>query len=598
MPARPSLPFSNRRRLLGAGLLAVALSLGACATVSGPSSGSQADAAATLYRQGDLDGAARAYLELAARSGPDAASEYRLRAGDALRDNGDLTGAERALDGIKRRRLAGDGPVRLDLLDAEIALSRGDAGQALSLLVMRDDVLPGPLRARALELRARAQAASGDGFAAARTRAELDTRLHGADREQNRQQLLDTLRTLPPDALKGRAISLRPEDPLRPWIEQALHGSGFAIASEPPRAERPAGTLIGGDDGATRREGFHALRRIALLLPLDGPLASLAQSVRDGFLTAYFGDDTGTRPQVFVYDSGRTPQDALAAYQRAVADGADQIVGPLQREAVGEIFRNHPRVPVLALNQPDSGDPAPAGSAAWGLLPDTEGAQAATHLLERGLGSAVVFAADSEWAERAALAFRAQFEAGGGRVTGEARLREGEINFKPAIQSALAGADADATQSAVFMTMRPQQARLLVPQLKLAGVTAPMFATSHVYAIDAGPGLDRDLDGVEFCDAPWLFGDVAGQPSQASLARELGSAAGAGARLFALGIDAYRLAPFLGWALAHPDTYVDGTTGQLSADRLGRIQRVLAWGRFDGGSVRPAQGMLVPHFEQ
>ena len=263
-------------------------------------------------------------------------------------------------------------------------------------------------------------------------------------------------------------------------------------------------------------------------------------------------------------------------------------------------------VRVLALNHPDSGEVPPHGSAEFGLLPDAEGAQAAERMLSLGLLRAAVIAADTDWAERAALAFRAQFESRGGSITGEARVRESDVNYKGAVLQA-AAALADTTRQddgalrretpadgGVFISMRPQQARLLAPQLKLSGVNVPVFATSHVNSGEVSPGLDRDLDGIEFCDATWLFSPVPGRPDRNAIGQTLASATGLGARLFAFGMDAYALLPYMDWLLANPDSYLDGATGQLAADSFGRIHRLLTWARFSGGQARAVQGALSP----
>ncbi|HNR92630.1 MAG TPA: penicillin-binding protein activator, partial [Dokdonella sp.] len=231
---------------------------------------------------------------------------------------------------------------------------------------------------------------------------------------------------------------------------------------------------------------------------------------------------------------------------------------------------------------------------------------AAERMLSLGLTRAAIIAADTDWAERAALAFRAQFESRGGTVTGEARIRESEVNYKSAVLQA-AAAITDATQTidgsvrrdtptdaGVFISMRPQQARLLAPQLKLAGVNVPVLATSHIHSGETSPGLDRDLDGIEFCDAAWLFGTVPGRPDRNEISHYLRSAGGVGARLFAFGMDAYALLPYLDWLLANRDAYLDGATGQLAADSFGRIHRVLTWARYSGGVARPVYGALSP----
>jgi len=356
------------------------------------------------------------------------------------------------------------------------------------------------------------------------------------------------------------------------------------------------------------REGFRAAHRIALLLPGSGPLQAVAQPVRDGFFTAHFADANPQRAEIYVYDSGGTAAEAVAAYQKAAASGVDRIVGPLSRDAVSAVFaQGHLPVPVLALNQPERGETPPPGSVAFGLTPDAEAAQAAEHVRERGITRAVIITATEDWAERAALAFRAQFESGNAQVVGEARVQEGEVNFSTMIRQAFTGvtpvsnaapapgaAAATAADTAVFISMRPQQARLLLPQLKLAGfANVPVFATSHIYSGNNNPGMDRDLDGVEFCDAPWLFDAVLSLPKRSEIVRSLDSARGAGGRLFAMGMDAYALLPYMDWLAQRPDSYLAGATGQLAEDNLGRVQRLLTWARFDNGTPHPVNGLQM-----
>ena len=584
----------------------IALLLGACAS-NNPSirpDDPLAQQAEQLAREGNLEAAARQFLALADGSGGNASSHYRLRAAEVLRENGDLEGAARVIEEIRRKRLGSEDALRLDLIDAEASLKRGDADRASALLATPQAAVPESLRLRYIELRARTATARGDRFAAARMRAMLDAELSGQDRDSNRDQIIETLAALDVATLKGRAASLRPDDALLPWIEHALKLRGQTLPREVPRPQRPVGTLMPNASNDLRREGFDAIHQVALILPMSGPVASVSRSILDGFFAAYFSDDSSERPMVRTYDAGKSPEDALAAYQQSVSDGADFVVGPLLREAVGALFRQPLPVRVLALNHPDTGEVPPRGSSEFGLLPDAEGAQAAERMLSLGLTHAAIIAARTDWAERAAVAFRAQFEAAGGTISGEARLPDSEFNYKSEIlQAAQVIADQRNPDSSgrmppadagVFISMRPQQARLLLPQLKLAGINAPVFATSHINAGDINAGLDRDLNGVEFGDATWLFSPVAGRPDRSSVTRDLDSANGVGGRLFAFGMDAYALLPYMDWLLAHPETYLDGATGQLAVDSFGRIHRVLTWARFEEGIARPVQGALDP----
>jgi uncharacterized protein len=602
----PMLVNTRTARFMKVLVLFTTLLLGACGanTTSIRGDNPQVQQAEQLAREGNLDAAARQFLALAAESGGSAGAHYQLRAAEILRENGDLEGASRAIGDIRRKRLSGDEPLRLDLIDAEVSLQHGDAERASALLMISEDAIPPSLRLRFIELRARAASARGDRFAAAHMRAQLDSELTGPDRDTNRAQIIETLSALDDATLKGRAMSLRPDDALLPWIEHALKLRGQSLPREVPRPQRPVGTLIPNSDNNLRREGFNAIHQVAVILPMTGAVAGVSRSILDGFFAAYFSDDSGERPLVRTYDAGKTPEDAINAYQQSVSDGADFVVGPLLREAVGALFRQPLPVRVLALNHPDTGEVPPRGSAEFGLLPDAEGAQAAERMLSLGITRAAVIASQTDWAERAALAFRAQFESRGGAISGEARIPDGEFNYKSAILQASDGiADRSSStgggrevpgDAGVFISMRPQQARLLLPQLKLAGINAPVFATSHVNSGEVNASLDRDLNGVEFCDATWLFSTVPGRPDRNAMNRDLASSNGLGGRLFAFGMDAYALLPYMDWLLAHPETYLDGASGQLAADSFGRIHRVLTWARFEDGVARPVQGALDP----
>jgi uncharacterized protein len=169
-----------------------------------------------------------------------------------------------------------------------------------------------------------------------------------------------------------------------------------------------------------------------------------------------------------------------------------------------------------------------------------------------------------------------------------------------AAPAAAASADTPATapstssggDTGVFISMRPPQARLLIPQLRIAQVNLPVIATSHVYEGSDDAAANRDLDGVEFCDAPWLFDAQPGLPNHDDMAARLPSASGSAARLFAFGMDAWSLVPYLDWLRAHPGSYVPGASGQLTADQFGRMRRVLIWAQFQDGLARPLSGNL------
>jgi outer membrane PBP1 activator LpoA protein len=578
-------------RAFGPFIVAAALlALAGCATVSAPTAQqlAQAQQADAQYRQGHFDQAAQAYLALAAQN-RGASDYFRLRAAEAWREEGTLDRAAQALAEVDRDHLQPEDGLRYDLLQAEIALKHGDAAAALQWNAMPASQLPPDLQLRALELRARAQALNGDAWSAASTRVSMDARLSGLDQAQNRQEVLKLLTGMGAAALQQRIVTLAPDDPMYRWTGEAMSQLGVAVARQPPTLEHPVGTLMSGAQG---RQGYRMPQRIGLLLPTSGSFAAAGDAVREGFFTAYFhgGDASAARPPVRVYDSGGDAAHALAAYTQAVADGAQLVIGPLNRDAVAAVLgQTTLPVPVLALNHPDSNALPPPGATEFALLPETEGMQVAAHMRERGLANAWMLISSEDFAQRAAKAFKSQFEALGGHVAGMLTLDPATVDY--AGQLGPIGAQSPGG-TGLFISMRPAQARLLMPQVRVAGIGMPVFATSHVYAGSDDPTADSDLDGVEFCDAPWLFDAQPGLPLRSDIAPALAAARGAGARLFAFGMDAWALAPYLDWLRGHPGSYLSGASGQLAEDDFGRMQRVLVWARFTDGVARPLAGSL------
>lgn len=579
-------------RAAGLALL-ISLSLGACVPGSvRPSAQEQAAAsqAQVLASQGNYDQAAQAYIALA-QGGSALADHYRLLAAESYRQQGKLARGGDLLGSINRQSLSGDEPIRLDLLRAELELGRNNPHAALKLTTQPNLNVPADLQVRLLELRARAMDASGDPWGAARTRVQMDASLNGLDQSQNRRQIIALLDKLGVPALRQRAAAMKPGDRMLAWINEALTHQGVAVANPQPELGQPVGTMMPGSH-ASVREGYSMPRQVALLLAGNGNYAFAAKALREGFFAAYAESARihAPRADVHIYDTAGTADGAVKAYQQATRDGAQLVVGPLTRGAVTAIFgQSALPVPVLALNHADGGN-LPAGNAMeFGLLPETEGAQAADHMVERGLRTAYVITSVDDFAVRAASAFKAELAARGGQVVSAAQLSVGEVNYASAISALNAST---ASNAGIFISMRPEQARLLLPQLRVARIDLPVFGTSHIYGGVDDPAANRDLDGVEFCDAPWLFNAQPGLPARNDLASQLPAVRGNSARLFAFGMDAWNLVPYLDWLRSHVGSYMPGATGQLAADQFGRIRRVLVWARFNDGIAQPLSGSL------
>ena len=145
---------------------------------------------------------------------------------------------------------------------------------------------------------------------------------------------------------------------LSQWKSRATrctHGAATTGAANTPTIPPTKAHRHGSSPGAVATEFPD---QVALLLPLSGRSESVGVAVRDGFIAAYLQQDAASRPQLKVYDVAA--ESVASAYNKAVADGAGFIVGPLTKEDVAAIVPlSHGQVPVLALNFLGDNLPAP-----------------------------------------------------------------------------------------------------------------------------------------------------------------------------------------------------------------------------------------------
>lgn len=393
----------------------------------------------------------------------------------------------------------------------------------------------------------------------------------GSARAQAEQEIERLLGQLDNASLAAAAAAMPVGDPLYDYAGRALLERGLAL----PRPFDREGWRLPDDVPPADRDGYRPPDRVAVLLPLSGELATPAAPVRDGFLAGYYGE-TRRRPEIRFYNTAAGG--ALAAYDRAVAEGNQLVVGPLGREEADALFsRGRLAVPVLALNRGNVRPPA--GGASFSLSPEDEGAAAAGYLSERGARRVLALTGPDESQRRAAQALRERLAERGATVV--ATVDATITDFAPIVQQA-GGVDG------VFLAMRGSTARTVVPKLALAGLAGkPIAATSQLTSGTGQPEEDRALDGIAFPTEPWGQRSVGRLPPPATVGAMLPTAKGAAARLFAFGHDAWLLTAYLDRLAHSADGTVEGATGTLRLDGFGYVLRAPAWSTFSNGVQVP-----------
>ncbi|WP_346798851.1 penicillin-binding protein activator [Halomonas sp. Bachu 37] len=340
------------------------------------------------------------------------------------------------------------------------------------------------------------------------------------------------------------------------------------------------------------------LRNIAVFLPQSGPLSSVAETLTTAIRRHHEISGTGTR--LSFYDSSREDLDAL--YDRARQQGAQLVLGPLDKDKVSQLEqRDNVPLPTLALNY-GSGDYNQARRLfQYGLSAEDEARQAARRAWQDGHRQAALMVPDNDWGRRVGEAYWEQWSEQGGDITNAVRYNPDNA-VTAAVRTALNVSGERARLDNIdtlFLLALPDYARQIPPTLDYYYAQGlPVYATSHLHEGPLQPRLDKDLDGIMFIDIPWLIPDAAvggeeALPFYPSYQRLSDEADGSMLRLMAMGVDAYEIAFALA-DLSQLEQGVQGSTGVLRAGSDGRIRRELPWAKFENGVPRPilAPGLM------
>lgn len=594
-------------------VLAVTLLLGAaCTPVRPPLQPTQQpsvlERAETSARAGNWATAAPLYEEAAVAASGSSVVALSLDAAQAWLLAGQPQRAGQILDKTDTSLHTDQLILRKQVIRAEIALAEGQPERAYSALrniayLQADD----RLRAQGYRVLGRASLRLNRPLDAARHFARAEPLIHSDEERTDNQLLLaESLQMLSPEVLQ-RHQSPAGDAVLDGWIELVLLARAINSPQDRQRAsqawrQRYADLsvtstvwdqLLGG-----LAEAGVSPTKIALLLPLSGGYATAGRMVLDGFLNSYY--ESPQRPELAIIDTGER-EDRLTDLITELADGGIEIiVGPLRKELARSLVSGtEPRVPILLLNHLDEVQP-PAQVFQFGLTPETDGQQAAQLAIASGFRRSVVLRSDEEWAERVATAFSLQFGEHPGTRVLTSRAYDSEAtdhgdllrNVLDLVGSSerhrrlenLLGTTLNNTPrrrqdlDLIFLVAQPRSARLLAPQIRFHYADdVPVIATAHAYTPAADSALNKDLDGIAFCDATSLVAADGTAPGRDP------TMSGANARLAALGADAYNLLPYLASLRERQLTRFSGSSGILNVNAAGIVQRTLTCARIRGG---------------
>ena len=499
-------------------------------------------------------------------------------------------------------------------------LGHGKIYQSLLALPEIEEIDDYPFKALALNIRSRGVLAIGKPLESARMRMQIREFLKAPlEIEENNDFIWEALNRISEPAMI-RALSEPQTVETRGWLELNLiarRSNMLPVKMEPwvdqwyqRYGEHPAAASYAIKLLEESKRVYIQPTRIALMLPFSGRLEKVSEAIQNGFLYAYY-QDPGQLADLEIINASSDPAEFNLQYEQAIQNGADFVVGPLDKNLIDLLQqRESLEIPTLTLNYGNEQDKGRLNLYQFGLLPEDEAVQIADFALAQGRHHALVLVPDTEWGLRLQRAFSKRFEFLGGHVVGSNVYPAKKNDYSAAIKNLLNLTTSEHRKSIlqqvikeqvkfesrrrqdvdmIFIAANSRQARLIKPQLKFHHAQdLPVYSTSHISSSNSKPEDDRDLNEILFVDIPWML-DNSKNDDYRQVSRYWPYESQRFSRLFALGIDAYRMIPSLRRLMINPEEQLQHHTGLLSVDKTGRIKRSLLMATYKNGRTRLLQ---------
>ncbi len=611
---------TNWIRLAGAALLAALLASACTMPVTQPgrepTDRRLVTQAEKLSRDGDHRGAAQAYEQAAAQAPGELRDRFLLRAAREYLRSDESEKASALLKQVGTTLPTADFALRAAVA-AEINLQSRQPERALAELDRIPQPLPRETASELLALRARALFGVNRPAAGVATALERERALNGQDEVRANRRLI--WQGLQQSAAANADFSAPPgtSATITGWLD--LGRAALTAARNPFTANEdladwrsrypshPANSLLNEDVLPELGVGLDYPAQIGLILPLSGRQQGAGTAVRDGFLAALLQQEQSKRPLINVYDSAE--MGATTAYRRAIADGAQFVVGPLTKDDVTAIAASgEVSVLTLALNLTADEATQPSLMFQFALDPEDEARQVAQRVAADGRMRGLLLLPNNEWGQRVFKAFDTEIKTLGGTIAAMRFYDPAARDYSQPITQLLLIDESRARANAlsatigtrlefeprrrgdaqfVFVGAQPVQGRSLRPALRFhLAEDLPVYATSDIFEPETE--ANSDLEGIIFPDMPWVISpDAVSTQLRTALSKHWPVRARGRGRLYAFGFDAYRLVPLLKAGKLGNAHAVPGMTGLLSIDSKGRVRRELDWAQVAGGKPAP-----------
>lgn len=332
--------------------------------------------------------------------------------------------------------------------------------------------------------------------------------------------------------------------------------------------------------------------QVALLLPLNGQAQQFSKAIKAGF-EAGMKASQASNVQLTIYDTTTQPVAELLAQLEAA--NTPVIVGPLLKPDVSQLINSKPTLTVLALNKPDTVVNL-NNVCYFALAPEDEAREAANYIAKNQHKAPLIIAPRNEFGQRVAKAFDEQWSNMNGTgavvqyfgntasLTESMNRRSGiRLTGSPVTSGA---AVSSSSVDAVYIVATQAELTLIKAMIDMEAGNrvrpSSMYASSRSNNSAAGPDFRLEMDGIRFSEIPLLSG--ADNKAYQAAAKDFSSDYSQ-LRLYAFGMDAWKLVNSFAEIRQLPNHKINGYTGALTANNDCVINRNLSWLEYRQGSI-------------
>ena len=348
------------------------------------------------------------------------------------------------------------------------------------------------------------------------------------------------------------------------------------------------------------------IEKIAVLLPMTGKYSKIGKAIFEGVEIELNNNLKEDMPKLVIYDTGDEKINLKKIYYEILSQDFKYIIGPLRKDLIDKIISlNSKNVTILTLNYSNNFKKLNEKIYQFGLLPEDEAICISEKAIIDGNHKASIFYPNNKWGLRIAESFSLRFQELGGQIVDISKYEKNDkeihisirsllkieesikrknriqnilktkVQYKPYISSDL---------DMIFSIGTSKNMKTIKPQFNFNyAEDVPFYSTSHIYNGVTDKKINQDLNGIKFCDIPWLYNDknskIKAELYESTKKKDL-------LRFVAIGMDSIKIIYNIEQLKNNKNKFLLGDTGYLQLDEFNKIRRNLVIVKFKNGVAK------------